>query len=275
MGLFFNNYNKAGPGIDKNAPKKKGIFLYTELFFRKFWLLIKANLLYAIVSIPVLFIYNFIILNSIRNLLPSISGDVAFHLSMILTVLIGVLWGTGPVSMGYTYLLRNFAREEHVWLFSDFFEKIKENFKLGITILIADMIVLFLSSNAVNVYILLWKQGMGFAKYGLALLIGMLIIYTFMHFYVYQLGVTFENTVSKTIKNAMIMSVATAPMNIVLIVLVSVATLYLLEFVNVVMVIILALVCWMSLCRFPIDFCSARRIKRQFIKDEKDLESVE
>ena len=33
MGFF--NYDKEGPGIDKNAPKKKGIFLFFELLGNK------------------------------------------------------------------------------------------------------------------------------------------------------------------------------------------------------------------------------------------------
>ena len=31
MGLFSFNYAKPGPGVDRDAPKKKGIFLYFEL----------------------------------------------------------------------------------------------------------------------------------------------------------------------------------------------------------------------------------------------------
>ena len=55
MGFF--NYSKPGPGIDKNAPKKKGVALYLELFFRKFWELIRINVLYFIFSIPAFFMY--------------------------------------------------------------------------------------------------------------------------------------------------------------------------------------------------------------------------
>lgn len=59
MGLFGFNYSKPGPGVDKDAPKKKGIFLFFELFFRKFWKLIHANMLYFICSIPMLLIVYF------------------------------------------------------------------------------------------------------------------------------------------------------------------------------------------------------------------------
>lgn len=60
MGLF-NGYLKEGPGIDKNAKKKKGFFLYIDILFRKFFNLIKANLLYVLFSIPfILIIFMFV-----------------------------------------------------------------------------------------------------------------------------------------------------------------------------------------------------------------------
>ena len=36
MGLF-NSYLKEGPGVDKNAKRKKGIFLYFDIVFSKFF----------------------------------------------------------------------------------------------------------------------------------------------------------------------------------------------------------------------------------------------
>ena len=35
FGLF--NYEKEGPGISKNAPKKKTFIVFFETFFRNFW----------------------------------------------------------------------------------------------------------------------------------------------------------------------------------------------------------------------------------------------
>ena len=54
MGLFKNNYERAGVGIAKNAPKKKGFFRYMEIFGRKFWKLIELNLLYFVFFLPLL-----------------------------------------------------------------------------------------------------------------------------------------------------------------------------------------------------------------------------
>lgn len=61
MGLF-NGYLKEGPGVDKNAKKKKGFFLFLDILFRKFFNLIKANCLYILFSIPfIAVIFMFIV----------------------------------------------------------------------------------------------------------------------------------------------------------------------------------------------------------------------
>lgn len=264
MGLFYN-FDKVGKGIDKDAPKKKGIFLYMELFFRKFWLLLKANMLYFAVSLPVMAVYNIILINAVSAFLPESFNDMAFQFSLILTVILTVLWGTGPVTGGYVYLLRNFAREEHVWLFSDFFEKSRETFKLGITVLVCDLVILILGINAVNVYFALMKSGVAFAKYGLGLTFVSFLIYTFMHYYVYEFGVTFENRVRKTLKNALITAVAMLPANLFLTIFVIAVTLYVFRFFTPFLIILLSFLLWISFMRFPIDFYAARMIKRRFI----------
>ena len=47
FGLF--DYEKEGPGISKNAPKKKTFIVFFETFFRNFWKFININLVYLIV----------------------------------------------------------------------------------------------------------------------------------------------------------------------------------------------------------------------------------
>lgn len=272
MGLFFN-FDKEGPGVSKDAPKKKGIFLYTELFFRKFSLLLKANMLYFAVSLPVMAIYNFIIINALSAVLPQAWQENVWQLSLILTAIVTILWGTGPFTAGYTFLLRNFAREEHVWLSSDFFEKSKECIKLGITVLLCDIAVMLLGINAFNVYYELLKQGYAFAKYSLVALVIFLTMYTFMHYYVYEFGVTFENRVRKILKNSLVMAVATLPANLIFTVFVMAVTVFAFENLTPFLIILLVLVLWISLMRFPIDFYTARLIKRKFIDTQENGES--
>ena len=210
-------------------------------------------------------VYNIIIINALAKFLPAENGNMAWQYSLILTAIVTILWGTGPVTAGYTYLLRNFAREEHVWLVSDFFEKAKECFKLGITVLLTDIAIMFLGINAASIYIAMIKSGVGFAKLAFGVLIFLLAIYTFMHYYVYEFGVTFENRVKKTLKNSYIMAIATLPANLFLTLFVAVLTFFAFSPLAPFAIILLLLILWISFMRFPIDFYTARLIKRRFI----------
>ena len=89
FGLF--NYSKPGPGVDKNAPKKKRFFFFFELYFRKFWKLIQLNLLFVVCCIPIVTI--------------------------------------GPAIAGMTYVLRNFATEKPVFSGVRLFDAFKSNWK--------------------------------------------------------------------------------------------------------------------------------------------------
>ncbi len=89
FGLF--NYEKEGPGIDKNAPKKKTFIVFFETFFRNFWKFITINIVYSIISLPLL--------------------------------------TSGLSAVGLTNVARNTARDKHSFGLSDFFETIKKNWK--------------------------------------------------------------------------------------------------------------------------------------------------
>lgn len=52
MGLFFKDYESAGVGISKHAPKKTGISLFFDILLRKFWKLMGLNFLYMLFFIP-------------------------------------------------------------------------------------------------------------------------------------------------------------------------------------------------------------------------------
>ena len=73
---------------------------------------------------------------------PEQSGDILMaRLALIITVLVSIFFGSGPASCGYAYVLRNMAREEHTWVFSDFFQKFKEGFWRGLLYFVVDVIV--------------------------------------------------------------------------------------------------------------------------------------
>ena len=236
MAGFFGtgNYMKEGKGIEKDAPKKRSIFLFFELFFRKFSKLIMLNLLYLVTIIPtviVVFILSGFISSAIieyfspaMNEIFNFSGGniianedytrfiVYFDVIIrcLVTILFTVLWGMGPATCGFSYVLRNYSREEHSWLVSDFFGKAKKNFKQGIIVWIIDLVMLFVLCNAYVFY----NEQDGFLEIIKYFILTIAVIYTFMHLYIYQLIITFELPIKEIYRNSLILALGKLPRNI-------------------------------------------------------------
>jgi len=174
FGMF--NYSKPGPGVDKDAPKKKRFFYFFELYFRKFWKLVQLNLLFCVCCIPIVTI--------------------------------------GPAIAGMTYILRNFAQERPVFMVSDFWDAFKSNFKQGFCIWLIDTLVTGVSTVAFAWYFI--NSGMSWAMaipLGLCILAEILLM--FMRFYTYLMVVTVDLPVKHIIKNAAIFSFLGAKTNFI------------------------------------------------------------
>lgn len=273
MGLFFN-YDKPGPGVEKNAPRKKGIFLFFELLGRNFGKLMLANMLYFAVSLPVLLIYYVLVSYFLGTLMPGAVGSLALlQTSIIITVLVAILWGTGPVSSGYTYILRNAVREEHTFLVSDFFEKGREGFLHGLVFFAVDVVMLISFLTAILTYWGLSAKMGGIYTVLLYLTVLMVVIYTIMHFYLYEMEVTFKDGVIRLYKNSFLLAFATMPVCLMIGILIVVLSFALLKFLTPVAILVVAFLCWTSLMRFIVDFYTARVIKNNILsKYEKKEE---
>ena len=66
FGLF--NFEKEGPGIAKDAPKKKTFIVFFETFFRNFWKFITLNIVYSLFCLPII-LSMILILWKIKQLL--------------------------------------------------------------------------------------------------------------------------------------------------------------------------------------------------------------
>ena len=178
FGLF--DYSKEGPGVDKNAPKKKGFIVFFEIYFRKFWKLICANLLYVVVALPVLSI--------------------------------------GLAQTGLCYITRNFAREKHAFISGDFFDTIKKNWKqalpYGILNVLLTAIIYYdifvFGANAMS-------EESGWLQYILlAIIFTVFIVFSFMKFYIPLMIITFKLKLKQIFKNALIFAFAGMKRNLLI-----------------------------------------------------------
>lgn len=235
-GIFgIGDFTKEGKGVDKDAPKKRGVFAFFELFFRKFWRLCKLNWLYLAACIPTIIavflvsgVVSSMILNNNASVLASAMGlsapDMANEeftkniamldiiIRIMITLLFTVLWGMGPVTAGYTYILRNYAREEHAWIWSDFWQYTKENFKQAICVWLIDVVAL----PVMIVAYMFYSGSQGALMYLKYLICVMIFVYTTMHFYIYPMMVTFKLSVKDLYRNSLLFALGKLPINVLL-----------------------------------------------------------
>lgn len=114
MGLFGSNYEQAGRGIAKDAPKKKSFFVFWELYFRYSWKLIKLNLLTFIFCIPIVTI--------------------------------------GPAIAGMTRVLRNLSMDKNAYVFHDFWKGFTQNWKQALPVGIVDIVFLISALLGLEIY---------------------------------------------------------------------------------------------------------------------------
>lgn len=272
MGIF-PDYTKAGPGVDKNAPKKKGVFLYFELLWRYLWKFVQSNALYVAVSLPILFIYHYLFFGIFSEIYQDGTGiDVINHSALIFTVLIAIFWGTGPVSCGYTHILRNMAREEHVWVSLDFFRTLKKSFKHGFVFLLLDVAVFIIGMISISVYSSYAQSSNMLYVIPMYIVIIALAFYTLMHFFMYEFEITFENKIREIYKNSLLMSIAAFPMCAVITAIILILNYIILAAMSSGVIVFISFIIWIGLMRFMIDFYAARFIKRHFLKETKESE---
>ena len=279
MSIFKFNYEKEGKGIDKGAPERNIFYTYFESFIRNFWNLLKVNFLYIIASIPMIVILAFLFAGFV---FPHIEPVLTEYISSVNTAeasqtqitYTGVLFalfimelllmiGSGPASAAFAYATKCMAVEEHVWIWSDFKGKFIENFKQSIIVVIIDIIVVVLVIFAMAFYTALYQSTANILYFILfSLLLAFSVLYIFMHGYIYQFIVTFDNKLLIVYKNAFILAIAKLPQNLFLTAIYLLFTYFVFTVINPVLAIILTLIGWYAIFRYPMEFYAARTLRK-------------
>lgn len=133
-------------------------------------------------------------------------------IAIIVLVLFTVItWGWQNV--GATYNLRSLVRGDSCFLFSDYFYAIRRNLRQGLLFGILDFLVI-----AVLLFDIYYFSTLaGTLIYGVMyiFMIALFIIYTMMRFYIYHMMITFDLSIRKLLKNALIFSILGIKRNLV------------------------------------------------------------
>lgn len=211
MGLFGSNYERAGSGIAKNAPKKKGFFRFFEIFGRKFWKLFELNFLYFLSFLPVI---------GAAVLYLVLSSQLGTILAAACLVLFTVI--IGPATAAHTKILKNFVMEKPTFLAHDFFRTFRSEFKHSCIVGILDCLLVCCISAAFYVYPRLIEQTgnkVFYVFFAITLSIG--VIGLLMNFYIFPMLVSTNLSLKNVLKNSLALSVVALKTNIVTLLIVS------------------------------------------------------
>lgn len=250
FGMF--NYAKEGPGVAKNAPKKRAFFAFMEIYGRKFWKLAIAGLLWAVTALPIV--------------------------------------TRGWADAGLTFITRNFSREKHAFLKEDFVETIKKNHKHALTIGIINTVVtgififnLIFTLRHVfpGVMLLFGWTPEQVASLGELDTLGLILMalslvgyitFTWMKYYIPFLMITFKLSVKQVYKNAFLFAGANMKVNLlisaILIAVYGVLAAVLLLFPYAMVAVVVILLCLSivpAFRSFLIQYCIFPAIKRLII----------
>lgn len=282
MGIF-GGYDKPGKGVDKNAPKKKGFFLFWEILIEKFFKFIQLNSIYSLVSIIWIAVMYFIAMFLISGHMDAImqldngalgenaAGVMILGFCSMFAIAVFMLWGSGPASAAYSYIVRCFTRGEHAWIMGDGKDKLKENFKQGIAVMLIDLVVLILGTNALYFYYSAYIAYGSFLWMALCYIAFVLLfIFTMIHPYIYQLMVTFKCSVWELYKNAVLLALAKLPVSFLLTLLEAVLVFAVFTIFSPAIAILFSLILGACIMRFPMEFYAARVIGKSILKDMKE-----
>lgn len=213
------DYTTPGKGVDENEPPKTGIKLFGDILYRRLWKMVSVNLLYVLFSIPALIIIWFLTYGLLM-LLPMLSGIAASNdsqtavgitwLCTFVTCIVYALFGGGAPTAAMTYVLRNYREDRHAWVWSDFKEKFKENFKQGTIVFIIDYLVITLL--VVNYWFYGIYSGSNIAAFLLQGLMAVIFfLFLLMHSYIYPIMISFDLRLRDIYKYSFILAAGKLP----------------------------------------------------------------
>ena len=191
MGLF-QDYESAGVGISKHAPKKKGIRLFFDIIWRKLWQFMGINLLYDIFFVPLFLIFPVIAYTSTNIALPLVIILVLAFMIMI-----------GPATAGMTKIMRMYLIEKHTFITRDFFKGFKGNFKKASIIGFIDCIVLLSVYSGLKVYPALAAQfNTKLMLVPMVFMCSISLVIMIMNYYIFLMLVATDLSLKNLIKNS-------------------------------------------------------------------------
>lgn len=222
MNRFY--YGKSGQGdFSKEDLPQTRWQLFWDMLKVRFAALFRLNLLYVIAWLPAIIVIG-------RGLMLAYSGLVTvaeggqeelinfgeFINSLVmqtLLLLVPAITVTGPATAGVAYVTRNWARDEHAFLWSDFRDALKANWKqalltsfiTGLVPLLLYVCTQFYGQMAQTSWLYMLPQG-------ICIVVGVLWMCSLM--YMYPQMVTYQINYRGLVRNSLIMAIGRLPQTV-------------------------------------------------------------
>lgn len=219
MGIrnLMNNYfyGKQGQGdyTVENMPQNRRQ-LFAEVLKVRWSGLFGVNLLYMLFWLPGI-VWTFMNVLTVLSMLTSETStytvsDFSNLFATYLLVMIPCVTITGPFNAGVTYVLRNWARDEHSFVVSDFKDAVKANWKQGLLAALIDGVMPSLIFVCWRFYAsLLTTSPLYIIPTGLVLLMG--VVWLLAKMLVFPMLITYELKFADVLRNSLLLTLAKLP----------------------------------------------------------------
>lgn len=222
MGIFDRfYYGKAGKAdyTEMDMPKTR-VALFFQVFKERFFDLIKVNFLQLIFWIPFL-LWTMLNISAIQTIDVSVYEGQANAGVEILSTMSGyvVMWFaglipciliTGPSSAGSAYLMRNWARDQHAFLFSDFKDAFKSNWKQALGVSAMTCILPIVVYTAMMYYSQMANSN-ALMFVPMVVVLSVTLMWVLMLPLLYAMMIGYELSFKTLLKNAFLMAAASLP----------------------------------------------------------------
>lgn len=200
MALFKRDFNKPGPGVPKNAPRKRGFGRFFELITRDFSNLVKLNLIYALSLLPA---FVMLILTWVGLIY---SNTVMFFACGLLALVASI--PVGPSTTAMYYIVTKMLRDDPGFIWHDYKKQFKANFR---SMLFPGIIyaVIFGSQVFAFMYYTQLEGGIGFAMIAIYMFSVLLLAMAAPYFFTQAAYVDLKPL--GLLKNSLLMALGYAP----------------------------------------------------------------
>ena len=224
MSGLFNSYfyGKAGKADYTPDQMPKNRF---ELFFTalrgQFGKLITLNLLYAVFCIPMFFwiALNATALSQIAAETGAVNGFVdEGYLTSFVWWMVPCLTLAGIGSTGQMYVLRNWSRDQHSFMMSDFKDSIKTNWKQGVLLGLINGLSFLILYIGTQFYGEMAKNN-AFFMFPQAVVVVIVVVWWMMNMLTYPMIVSYEMRFKDIVRNSALIAIARLPWSVLYFVL--------------------------------------------------------